>query len=210
MRFKLTSIVCIMLLTVMLACAQQQQQQPQSQKKEEAGIPGPPAPRTEKEKIEDVSAQIDKSRVKKQAQAMADAMIAGNFEKMADLTYPDLVELLGGKAKMIAGLKQEMSGWGAEDFRVLSIPVDEPKRVIKARDYLLAVAPATMRVKMPEGVFAQRIAYLGVSRDGGQHWTFVSGGTDKQILKVLFPLIPSAIDELGLMADAPPVRESNQ
>lgn len=197
-----------MLLAAQVVCAQQQQQ-PQSQK-EEAGIPGPPAPRKSTEKIEDVSAQVDKGRVKKQAQEIADAFVAGNFEKMADLTYPDLVELLGGKAKMIAGLKQETSGWGADDFRVLSMPADEPKRVIKSRDYLLAVVPLTMRVKMPEGVFAQRIAYLGVSRDGGRNWTFVSGGTDKQILKVLFPTIPSAIDELGLPADAPPVRESDQ
>lgn len=157
-----------------------------------------------------MSAQVDKSRVKKQAQELADAFVAGNFEKMADLTYPALVELLGGKDKMVAGLKQEMSGAGAEGFRVLSMPVGEPKRVVKSRDYLLSVVPVTMRVKMSDGVFAQRITYLGVSQDGGQNWTFVSGGVDKQMLKVLFPSIPTAIDELELPAEMPPVREGNQ
>ncbi|HEV2882978.1 MAG TPA: hypothetical protein VGX24_17035 [Pyrinomonadaceae bacterium] len=203
MRIKLASVVFISLLSAHIACAQ-------SPQKPEPGIPGPPAPRKSTEKVEDVSAQVDKSRVKKQAQELADAFVAGNFEKMADLTYPALVELLGGKDKMVAGLKQEMSGAGAEGFRVLSMPVGEPKRVVKSRDYLLSVVPVTMRVKMSDGVFAQRITYLGVSQDGGQNWTFVSGGVDKQMLKVLFPSIPTAIDELELPAEMPPVREGNQ
>jgi hypothetical protein len=200
---KLPSVVFIFLLTTHIVCGQ-------SPKKEEPGMPGPPAPKATAQKIEDVSAQVDKSRVKKLAQELADAFVAGNFEKMADLTHPALVELIGGKAKMVAALKQEMSDSEGENFRVLSMPVGEPKRVVKAHDYLFTVVPATMRVKMIEGVFAQRIAYLGVSQDGGQTWTFLSGGIDKQMLKVLFPLMPAAIDELELPPDAPPVRESNR
>ncbi len=207
MRFKTASVVFILLLTVHIVCGQPQGQ---AQKKQEPDVPGTPAPKATTQKVEDVSAQIDKSRVKKQAQEIGDAFVAGNFERMADLTYPDLVKLLGGKAKMVAGLKQEMGDSDTKYFRLLSMPVDEPKRVIKSGDYLLAVVPATMRVKMIDGVFTQRIAYLGVSQDGGQNWTFVSGGTDKQTLKVLFPLIPSAIDELELPADAPLVREDGQ
>ena len=203
MRVKLPFVVFIFLLSAHVAGGQ-------SPQKQESGIPGPPAPKASAQKVEDVSAQVDKSRVKKQAQELADAFVAGNFEKMADLTHPALVELIGGKAKMVEGLKQEMSGAGAENFRVLSMPVGEPKRVVKSHDYLLAVVPVTMRLKMPEGVFAQRIAYLGVSQDGGQTWTFVSGGADKQMLKVLFPLIPAAIDELELPAEMPPVREGDQ
>jgi hypothetical protein len=202
-RIKLAAVVFISLLSAHIARAQ-------SPQKPEPGMPGPPAPRKSTEKVEDVSAQVDKSRVKKQAQELADAFVAGNFEKMADLTYPALVELIGGKDKMVAGLKQEMSSTGAEGFRVLSMPVGEPKRVVKSRDYLLSVVPVTMRVKMSDGVFAQRITYLGVSQDGGQNWTFVSGGVDKQMLKVLFPSIPMAIDELELPAEMPPVREGNQ
>ena len=157
-----------------------------------------------------MSEQVDKSRLKKQAQELADAFVAGNFERMADLTHPALVEMIGGKDKMVEGLKQEMGGAGAEGFRVLPMPVGEPKRVVKSGDYLLAGVPVTMRVKMADGVFAQRISYLGVSRDGGQTWTFVSGGTDKRMLKGLFPLIPAAIDELELPAEMPPVREGEQ
>lgn len=205
MRFTKPSVVFIFLLAAQVAYGQAQ-----PDKKQEPGIPGPPAPRSAAQKVEDVSAQIDKSRVKKQAQEIADALIAGNYEKMADLTYPALVELLGGKAKMVAGLKQEMNEGSVENFRILSMPADEPKRVVKSHDHLLAVVPVTMRVKMLDGVYAQRISYLGVSQDGGQNWTFVNGGTDKQILKVLFPLILSAIDELELPADAPLVRESKQ
>ena len=205
MRFTKASVIFIFLLAAHIVDVRAQ-----SDKKQQPGVPVPPAPRGAAQQVEDVSTQIDKSRVKKQAQELADAFVAGNFEKVADLTHPVLVELSGGKAKMVAGLKQEMSEPGAESFRVLSMPVGEPKRVVKSQDYLLAVVPVTMRVKMPEGVYAQRIAYLGVSQDGGQNWTFLSGGIDKGTLKVLFPLIPTAIDELELPAGAPLVRESNR
>ncbi|HYG11366.1 MAG TPA: hypothetical protein VD835_15575 [Pyrinomonadaceae bacterium] len=207
MRFKLTSVVFIFLLAVQVACAQPRQ----SQKQQEAGIPGPPAPEKSTEKVEDVSAQVDKSRVKKQAQEMTDAFIAGDFEKMADLTYPDLVYLLGGKDKMVAGLKKEAGGWSAQGFRILAMPVDEPKRVIKSRDYLLTVVPVKMRMKMPDGVYVQQTSYIGASQDGGRNWTFVDArGGDKQKLKILFAMIPSAIDELELPSETPPVRESDQ
>jgi hypothetical protein len=203
-RVKLASVVFIFLLSAQIAGGQ-------SRKKQEPGIPGPPAPKGTAQKVEDVSAQVDKSRVKKQAQEMTDAFVAGNFEKMVDLTYPDLVEILGGKAKMVARLKEEVAGWRKEGFQILSMPVDEPKRVVKSRNYLLTVVPAKMRVKMPEGVFVQPTSYIGASQDGGQTWTFVDGrGSNKQKLKILFAAIPTAVDELELLAEMPPVRESDQ
>jgi hypothetical protein len=128
---------------------------------------------------------------------------------VADLTYPDLVELLGGKANMVSQLKQEIGGWGREGFKILEMPVGEPTQVVKSGDYLLAVLPVTMRIKMPEGVFAQQTAYIGVSRDGGQSWTFADGrGGDKQKLKVLFAMIPQAVDKLELPKETRPVLES--
>ena len=86
------------------------------------------------------------SRLKKQAEEMSAAFISHNFEKMADLTYPNLVELLGGKAKMVSQLKKEVSGWDAEGFKILEMPLDEPKQIVKSRDYLLAVVPLTRRI----------------------------------------------------------------
>ena len=206
MRFKLTSIGFIFLLTVQVVCGQERQ----SQKKQEEGIPGPPAPRKSTEKVEDVSAQVDKSRVKKQAQEMTDAFIAGDFEKVADLTYPDLVSLVGGKDKMVAGLKKQTGGWGAQGFKILAMAVEEPKRIVKWRNYLLTVVPVKMRMKMPDGVYVQQTSYIGASRDGGRSWTFVDGAADKQKFQVLFAMTPSAIGELELLPETPPVRESDQ
>jgi hypothetical protein len=207
MKFKLFSTVFIFLCVVHVACGQARP----AQKAQEEGIPGPPAPRKMTETVEDVSAKIDRSRLKKQAGEMTAAFVARNFERMADLTYPDLLELLGGKGNMVSQLKKEVSGWDAAGFQILAIPVDEPKQVVKSRDYLLAVVPVTMRVKMGKDVLTQKSSYIGVSRDDGQTWTFVGGRLgNKQRLKVLFASVPSAVDKLELQEETPPVPEREQ
>lgn len=208
MKFKLVVTIAIFLFTASVACGQARQ----TPKKPEEGIPGPPAPkRSAAETVEDVSAKVDKRRVKQQAQEMTAAFVARNFEKMADLTYPDLVELLGGKASMVSQLKKEVSEWDAEGFSISDMPVEEPTQVLKSRDYLLAVVPATLRAKMPDGVLVQRTAYVGVSRDGGQTWTFVDGrGGDKQKLKILFAPVSAAVDKLNLPEETRPVLEKEQ
>ena len=64
---------------------------------------------------------------------------------------------------------------------------------------------------MPEGIFAQKSAYLGVSRDEGQSWTFVDGrGSDKQKLKILLAPVSDAIDKLELPVETRPVLEREQ
>ncbi|MGH9942788.1 MAG: hypothetical protein ACRD9R_10590 [Pyrinomonadaceae bacterium] len=206
MRIKTVFLVCIIFSASQVACGQAQK----APAKQELGEPGPPAPKAEKVKVADAP-EVDKGRIKKKAEELSTAFVEGDFGRVADLTYPDLVELSGGKAKIVSKLEIGMGGWRAQGFQLSSLSVDEPTQVIKARDYLFAVVPATMRMKVPEGVLAQQTFHLGVSRDGGETWTFVDGGgTGKEKLKILFPTVASAIDSLELPEEKLPTLEKKQ
>ncbi len=46
-----------------------------------------------------------KSAVKKKAQEVGESVIKGDYSKVVDLTYPKLVELMGGRDKMIDSMR---------------------------------------------------------------------------------------------------------
>ncbi len=129
--------------------------------------------------------------IKVQADQLTDAVLKGDYKRAADLTYPRLVELMGGRAKFIAALKQGMKEIQSDGYKIISNTSDEPREVIEVKNQLYAIVPTTMQIKVPEGILVGKAFMIGVSKDGGETWTFVdSGGRDfdKRQLKTLFPV----------------------
>lgn len=126
--------------------------------------------------------------LKKQAEESGQAFVSGDFNKLVDLTYPKLVELLGGRAKMVAFLQngtREMRAQGAE---VLSMSATDPIQVTTIGRQLFAVVPVTLKVKVPVGIAVSKSFMVGISSDRGRSWTFVDGSyLDEQRMRILFP-----------------------
>jgi hypothetical protein len=146
------------------------------------------------------STQINTEKLKAQAQELADAMIAGNYERAIDLMYPKLVELSGGREKLRAGLQEQM-----KQLEIVSTKVGEPRDVFQVDDESYAIISSTIKMKLPEGILESEGHMVGFSRDKGEHWTFVnavSGPGSKQQLKTLFP---KAADKITIPAQKEPV-----
>lgn len=169
------------------------------------GIAGPPAPGP----VGVSTPEIDRAKLKTQAEELNEAFVGGNFDKVADLTYPGLVRRIGGRTQMVAFLRQNMKEMQAQGFDLLSVSVDEPKQVIKIGGQIFSILPTTMRAKTPRGVLVGKSFLIGVSDDGGEKWTFVDGsiGVDEQKLHVL---LPAAADKLELPQEQPPVLEAGK
>jgi hypothetical protein len=50
-------------------------------------------------------AQVDKKIIKQQAEQLAAAMVSNDYQTIVNFTYPKVVELLGGRDKMISIIK---------------------------------------------------------------------------------------------------------
>ena len=126
--------------------------------------------------------------LRKQAEQSGQAFITGDFNKLVDLTYPRLIEILGGRAKMVAFLQkgvQEMKAQGAE---VLSLSAADPTQVTTIDRQLFAVLPVTLKLKVSEGILVSKSFMVGISNDGGRSWTFVDGSyLDERRMKILLP-----------------------
>jgi len=152
--------------------------QPQSNEQPQASAPAP-APKP-----------VDHEIIKHQAQELSDAMIKGDYNKAADLTYPKLVELMGGRAKFISETEKVFKQMEAQQMRIVSNAIGEPRDMMEIKDEIYAIVPTEMRMKVPEGILASDVFMIAVSKDGGQNWTFVDTAAareDSSALKMLFP-----------------------
>jgi WD40 repeat protein len=128
------------------------------------------------ERLLEAQAQDEKLRsLKKQAQEVVNAMSKDDHEKLADLTHPKVVELLGGRKKMIQGLellaKQIRSQWPT-----ITLKLDEPKQIAESKGEWFGIVSFTMELQ-GKGLRGTMQSFLiGVSEDEGKRWVFVDAG----------------------------------
>jgi hypothetical protein len=144
-------------------------------------------------------------RIRAAATENSTAFTTANYDRLVDLTYPKVVELLGGREKMIELLRHGTEDMKSRGSVIVGADVAEPKDVITAGDKRFAIVPMTVHVKVPEGTLRAPGFLLAVSTDGGKAWTFIDGaGLTREKLTQVFPDLPS---ELSLPALERPVLE---
>jgi len=140
--------------------------------------------------------------LKKLANECGKAFVSGDFNKVVDLTYPKVVELMGGRARMVSFLQDGTRQMKAQGQEILSSLADDPTQVIAIEKQTFAVVPTNLRIKVPQGILVSKSVTIGVSGDNGKSWTFVSGdGLDEEKIKVVFP---SAVGKLKIPAHQEP------
>jgi len=132
--------------------------------------------------------QAANENLKKLANECGKAIVTEDFNRVVDLTYPKVVELMGGRAKMIALLHDGMQQMKAQGQQILSSLADDPIQVTTINKQIFAVVPTTLKIKVPQGVLVSKSITIGVSSDNGKSWTFVSGDNlDEEKMKIVFP-----------------------
>jgi hypothetical protein len=126
-----------------------------------------------------------------QANQLNDAVLAGDYEKAADLTYQKLIQLIGGRAKYLKVLKMGMNETQSGGFRIISTVSGDPTQTIEVGSDVYAILPTTMKIKVAEGILVGESSLIGISNDSGEHWTFVDAGRgfSQEQFKTLFPAV---------------------
>ncbi len=142
-----------------------------------------------------------------QAKELIDALLRKDLDRFLDLTHPKVVELGGGREKMLATMKKELEQTEAEGVTVLSSAIGTPTQIIQDAGSIYAVIPNTLKVKAQAGTFQTESTLIGVSTDNGANWTFVdaSGKDDGELKKIL----PGVADKLTVPPAKQPVKISN-
>ena len=147
-----------------------------------------------------------KQAVKAKTEEINKALIKGDFAKIADLTHPNAVKLLGGREKMIAVMESGIKDMKAKGFEFRSVKIYDPSDPVSAGTDLFVVVPFEMEMKIPGGKARAKSFVIGVSSDQGKSWTFVNGDLDIKKVKQVLPNLPK---ELKLPEKEKPIVEKD-
>ena len=133
--------------------------------------------------------------VKKNAEEISTAVLKGEYSKIVDLTYPKLVEMMGGREKMIMQTEESMKKMKEQGITFSSNRVGQPGEVFTEQGNKFVVVPTTLELKMPKGKLIAKSYLLGISSDGGQSWTFIDGAglAQKDKAEKLLPKLPAGL-----------------
>jgi len=130
-------------------------------------------------------------RCKEQADEYGTALMAEDFDKVAGLTYPKVVEMAGGKQEMVSAQRAAVA---KAKLKVLAIKFEMPEKLMVSGTDVLAVLPLTMEMQANARKGAGVSFFIGVSADQGKTWSFIDGAIlDPEMLKKLLPHFPAGV-----------------
>ena len=150
-------------------------------------------------------------RIRKLAAENSGAVSSGNYTRLVELTYPKVVEMVGGRDKMIETLRRGSEDMKAHGSAILGAEVNEPKEVVTSGEKQFAIVPMVVRVQVPDATLRSKGFLIAVSEDRGKTWTFIDGaglvrepGKEREKLAQILPDFPP---QLSLPAPEPPQLE---
>ena len=144
--------------------------------------------------------------VKAQVEEMNAALLKEDYGKVVDFTHPKVVELMGGRDKMVSVMEAGTKDMKSKGFAFQSTKVDDPSEPVKGGSELFVVVPFRLEMKAPDGKLHIKSFVIGVSSDQGKSWTFVNGDLEVKKVKQVLPNLP---EQLKLPEREKPVFEKD-
>ena len=139
-------------------------------------------------------AQTDDPRIgqiKSGAGAVGAAMLSGDYKAVVDLTYPAIVDLLGGREKALVTVEEQMKAIKEHGISISSFTVSDPSEIKTGGAELFAAMPAVMEMKAPQKKITVKTFLIAISRDQGKSWSFADGtNLTPELMKTIFPKFP--------------------
>ncbi len=137
-----------------------------------------------------VSLETIPEKIIKQANELASATKDWDHDFVLDRTYPKLIQLAGGRAKMRETLDKAMEPIKEQGATITAFTVSENIVVRNLGTKIYAVVPTTMDLDFPNRLLRVDSFLLAISEDSGRTFTFLSGSAvakDKQLFKRVLP-----------------------
>jgi hypothetical protein len=128
--------------------------------------------------------------LKAQANQLCTAVTSGDNNTLADLTYPKIIEMLGGRQKFF----DAVNGIQASGMKIRSVDITTfPADWAEGGGEYFAVLGKRTRLTMPDGAKKQMTgSLLAVSADRGKTWKFADA-KDRATMVSVFPKLPASL-----------------
>src|SRR4051794_21150108 len=123
-----------------------------------------------------------------QAKELNDAFGKRDFPRFVDLIYPKVVEMAGGRERMVTDMTNELKQMEAEGVVILSSESGAATQFVRdGSGGIYAVLPTVTKTRTQTGVFQSDSNMIAVSNDGGANWKFIdaSGQNNGELNKII-------------------------
>ena len=138
------------------------------------------------------------------ANQIADATKDSDNEFIIDRTHPKLIELAGGRNKMLELLNKALEPMKYQGISIANYTVSKDVVVRQVGQKVFAILPTTLDLKYPNRTTRTDGFLLAVSEDGGKTYTFIDGAGAAKNRAVLKQILPDLPDDLTLPAAGTP------
>jgi len=124
--------------------------------------------------------------IKEQANIMGQFLLKKDFNSFTKFTHPKIMEMMGGKQKMIEVMERGSKEMKAEGTDFLNVTFGKPSQIITEKNELQCTLPQTIEMKVPNGKLVYNSTLIAISIDKGRNWYFLdTSGKDIQSMKNL-------------------------
>lgn len=127
--------------------------------------------------------------IRQQATEMAMALPKKDYTTLARYTHPNVVKAMGGSAKMIGQVKQQVAIMEQQGVRFTNVTIGKPSAVVAAGPELQCVVPQTITIQTPQQQLRQASSLIAFSSDGGKQWVFVDTQPSIDKIRKVIPSI---------------------
>jgi hypothetical protein len=124
--------------------------------------------------------------IQAQARILGQAVMVNDAAAVVRMTYPKLVEMMGGKE----GMESELRKIYDQGFAVEKVTIGNVSEILTVGTEVQATVEEEIRIAAPgQGVFLAHGTLIGISEDGGKTWRFIDASqtTDVSAYRKLFP-----------------------
>ena len=132
--------------------------------------------------------QVNNKVIMEQAELTAKALLNDDYETLIRFTHPKVIELVGGRDKMISLIKKGKIEMGQQGISFDKVTIGTPTKTVVAGDEIHCLIPQTIYMKVPKGKMKSETQLLAVSRDKGTSWYFIDTvNLNKDNIKSVLP-----------------------
>lgn len=117
--------------------------------------------------------QVDKKRIKEQAEVTAAALMQSDYETLLNHTYPVIIDMIGGREEMISVIENGRAEMEQQGISFESVTIGDPTETVEAGEEIHCLISQTLFLKVPKGRMKSESYLLAISQDNGAHWFFI-------------------------------------
>ena len=133
-------------------------------------------------------------QIRKGAGDVGAALLAGNYGTVLDLTYPAIVEIMGGREEALGVIEKQMTVIREKGISLTSYKVGDPSEIKAGGSELFAAIPTTLEMKAPQTKIVAHSYLVAVSSDQGKSWFYADGSNlTPELMNTVFPKFPKEL-----------------